>query len=333
MKGSKILLGLCIILLCSAASCEKPKLQAFSPQTIGYIGTKALNENEVELCFDTPISSSKLLIQDQEKKEVPILKVKKQNKSLVIRLKAPLVAKQDYHVQGKVKDCEENELYFSSAFRATNSDISELRFTQFSPISSKKEDAKLELLVLKGGNTAGLELEYAGYRWRERWELPAYELKTGDIILISFGEGKKGTTKEQEDTKIQDDELIRWTTSSKHKLSSRGGIALRKTRRGEVMDLIFYEKTPTNKYEGYGSKELLSFAKELCTDKAKAWDQTRLAGSKLRLRNNFVRQSAALDPSAWSLEACPKASWGHIEFDLMANTKKENKSMRIHAKE
>ncbi len=333
MKGAKGLLGLCIILLCGAASCEKPKLQAFSPQTIGYIGAQALSENEVEIFFDTPISSSHILIQNQEKKEVPILKVKKQSKSLVLRLKDPLVARQDYHVQGKVKDLEENELYFSSAFRAINSDIPELCFTQFSPISSKKEDAKLELLVLKGGNTAGMELEYAGYRWRERWELPAYELKTGDIILISFGEGKKETTKEQETPKNQNDAPIRWATSSKHKLSSRGGIALRKTRHGEVMDLICYEKSPTTKYEGYGSKELLSFAKELCKDEAKAWAQTRLAGSKLRLRNNFVRQSAALAPSAWSLEACPKASWGQIEFDLMANTKKENKSMRIHAKE
>ncbi len=203
-----------------------------------------------------------------------------------------------YVLRGSATDRNQNKLSFEVAVQGGNNRIPLLCFESFNPQKSKTHAPTLTLLVREGGGCGGMELEYAGYRWRKRWMLPAYELQRGDRVVLSFGEEKSRGRRARigDDALPPDGRVYRWTVDGARGLSARGAIALRSTRGGKIIDALIYSNGTSKSYEGHGSKELLSLAREL----EGVWRGSPLDSSRARVSRPYQRIQPSMEAASWS---------------------------------
>ncbi len=91
-----------------------------------------------------------------------------------------------YHLTGIVEDLNGNTLTFSLPFTGFNDSVPVMIFSEIRSEGTGKTPEFVELYVLEGGNTAGLEVT-GGYDGREKkYMFPKMEVKTGEYITIHF---------------------------------------------------------------------------------------------------------------------------------------------------
>ncbi len=91
-----------------------------------------------------------------------------------------------YHLTGIVEDLNGNTLTFSLPFIGYNDSLPVMVFSEIRSEGTGKTPEFVELYVLEGGNTAGLQV-IGGYDGKEKkYSFPKMEVKTGEYITIHF---------------------------------------------------------------------------------------------------------------------------------------------------
>ncbi len=176
-----------------------------------------------------------------------------------------------YKVEIIVYDEGRNSLHSIIPFYGFNPHIPELMITEFTVEGNNTTRPEtMEVLVLKGGNLAGVTVETTGYRWRSICILPEISVETGDFILIHFR--RTGNPTEINETISPDTSngpnthplaWDLWVPDTTGLSATNGAISLMGSPRGAILDGVIYSRGASGTFEGFGSQEVLDHAEKI----------------------------------------------------------------------
>lgn len=246
---------------------------------------------------------------------------------------------QGYEFYSEVNDEIGNSLTMVLPFAGFNSRVPQLLMTeiQSESISSQKSSEKkdgtyrnefVEVLVLKGGNLAGLEL-CSGYDGESKsYDFPVVEVETGEVFVVHLRNRGNGCISEESDDMAAafssyTSPLVRdlWTKSEATALGNKTDILiLRNKANGEVLDAVMYRASNIEAW----TKTMLSFSQLLddgtiydSGDIENAFITDSLTSTKTLVRKNAKKyQTMALentpieypvysDADSWEVSAEP----------------------------
>ena len=170
-----------------------------------------------------------------------------------------------YEIFGIVEDFSGNSLTFCIPFVGYNPNIPKVLITEIQPKykgtlnkNPVYRSEYAELLVLEDGNLCGMELFFASYQGKIRYELPAVDVKKGEVLLVHFREAGDGCICELGDnlalaTRVYSNDKVRdlWSENKSKSCDYDNDILIvRNTVSDEIIDGVMFSKGNLEEWEG-----------------------------------------------------------------------------------
>ncbi len=202
-----------------------------------------------------------------------------------------LIPGRQYTLEGILTDLSGNSVLLTMTIYGWNPDPPVLIINEFTTKGSKRHPDAIELLVVEGGNTAGITL-YDGISddYRQRCILPSVEVVKGDYLVIhcsDIPEEFEGIPDEHQFHMIDPMGLS----------GNNGAISLYSSAQGDVIDAVVYSNRSSSSdsdYQGFGSSSLLYKVGQLY--KFGAWDSLIPEGAISTGSMTATRSSCRNDP-------------------------------------
>ncbi len=206
-------------------------------------------------------------------------------------------------VEGRVEDPWGNSTRFSLDIWAHNPNRAEVLINEFSTKGSGNNPDRVELLVTKGGNLAGITVANGvGPYAKDRCILGDKQVFSGDFVVIAFQAGASSTEYSSE----------RLTGLS----SNNGCITVTESPDWEspIIDAVLYSNKTTTTYGGFGSRESEEGSRLLYEGRQwdsplseKAIDSTNSTATRTHCRDSYKDTNSAED---WYVCDTKGASFG-----------------------
>lgn len=148
-----------------------------------------------------------------------------------------------------VTDIQGNSLSFSVPFVGYNDRVAQLRFNEIRVDYSKPKVEYIELYVLKGGNTGGIEIQNAMNAVRPSYEFPPVEVAAGDYLVYHLRSVEEGLVNETDVLNASAGVDARpgardfWDTLKSAPLKKTNVLVLRERKEGAIMDALLTAET------------------------------------------------------------------------------------------
>ncbi|WP_320127857.1 hypothetical protein [uncultured Sphaerochaeta sp.] len=166
-------------------------------------------------------------------------------KSLSLYLDSPLALATYCTVEARVEDKQGNSTRFTAPLWAKNTHPAGLLINEFTTKGTENNPDRVELLVVKSGNLAGLTIsDGTGLTYNDRCILPDKKVWQGDYIVINFQAGNQKAA---------------YVSQNLGGLGSNNGcLVVTETPEynSTVLDAVLYGNLTTTSYEGFGSQSL-----------------------------------------------------------------------------
>ncbi|MFA5514598.1 MAG: hypothetical protein WDA17_06795 [Sphaerochaetaceae bacterium] len=214
--------------------CSSPTLLKF----------KATKSDEVTLCFDEFINCSLKDFRCLESSN-SIVGVSCFESELKIKFSRSLRAGQREIIEARVTDLVGNSLSFTVGIWGLNDNLPKLLINEFTTKGSGNNPDRVELIVLEGGDLAGVTL-YDGLAQNFDSEciLPSYRVNEGDYVVIEYSEALRGA------------HPIEFWAKEVGLGANNGVISLYDTPDGEIIDAVLYTNRGSTQYNGFGTKKV-----------------------------------------------------------------------------
>lgn len=188
--------GICAIVLFMAApvSCklteEGVEIVAVDKVVPQILSFDCKQRDSLEITCSEPMSLKNVMFRKADENEADALAVSisyNEEKTVAeLTLASPTEIGMRYNLTGVLEDMNGNSLTFSLPFTGYNDQIPVMIFSEVRSEGSAKTPEFVELYVLEGGNTAGVEL-IGGYDGKEKkFSFPKMEVNAGEYITVHF---------------------------------------------------------------------------------------------------------------------------------------------------
>jgi hypothetical protein len=241
----------------------------------------------------------------------------------------------EYCLSGTVADAAGNRMRFMAVFYGFNPRLPRVLINEFTTQGSSTRPDCVELVVLEGGDTAGMCV-FQGTRtsFTDREILPAIEVGAGDFIVVHWKpQGIAEEIDETEDRQASGGLLSTgtawdlWVEGASGLSGNNGVIALYASPTGDLVDCVLYSNRTRNSdtaYGGFGSRLFQEQAAEIA--EAEAW---AAAGAELvpedgispegsTATRSICRSAEPADTNTaadWHIVPTGKASFGSVNSD------------------
>lgn len=214
--------------------CSSPKLLNF----------KATAANEATFYFDEFVSCKLGDFKCIESTN-SIIEVKTFESELTVKFARNLKAGSKETIEGRIVDLVGNSLSFVCGIWGLNENLPDLLINEFTTKGSTNNPDRVELIVLKGGNLAGITL-YDGLseNFDSQTILPTYIVNEGDFVVIEFSEG------------LREAHPIEFWAKEVGLGANNGVISLYDSPNGEIIDAVLYTNRSSSQYSGFGTKKV-----------------------------------------------------------------------------
>jgi hypothetical protein len=216
-----------------------------------FLESKAKSETEIILLFD------EMVFADMNHFSCPnndneVIGCSVYENELNLRFKKALLPGKKTELKGRVNDWIGNSLTFTLGLWGYNPNLPTLLINEFTTKGSGNNPDRVELLVLKGGNLAGITL-FDGVKdnFDSFTILPSYEVKTGEYVVIEYSPALRGVH-----------EIEFWGGESGLG-SNNGVISLYDSPEGTILDAVLYTNREAIQFDGYGTKKVQQRAEVL----------------------------------------------------------------------
>ncbi len=200
---------------------------------------------------------------------------------LTVDFKEKMIPGFAYHIEVVAYDIHHNSLQGILPFYGFNTDIPKLLITEFTVEGNgKTRPETVEILALSDGNLAGVTVESSKYQHRQRYIFPSLTVSKGDYILLHY----RSTGDPTEIDELVDKRASQapnthteawdlWITNNQAPLydepmseglsSSNGALSIHSTPEGAIIDAVIFSKGSSSNYNGFGSEQVYSHAREI----------------------------------------------------------------------
>jgi hypothetical protein len=237
-----------------------------------FLGALAVAPRTVVMRFDEPVVT--LPATATIVPAITVTSVTADGSELSIGLAADQQVGAAYAVEVSVEDESKNSTTVMTGFYGFNPDIPGMLINEFTTQGSSRHPDLVELLVLDGGNTAGMCL-YEGMpdNWDDRFVFPAIVVDAGDFLLVHFK--PKGLPEEIDEIDRTDlsggldaapNAYDLWVEGGTGLSGNNGVLSLYSSPDGRILDAAVYSnrtsKSDTD-YAGFGSKAVYERVRSL----------------------------------------------------------------------
>jgi hypothetical protein len=213
------------------------------------LSCSAVNQTTLCFYFDEPIEKNSVTLAIDKRSTNAFVC---NGKSLTVSLSKSMPLASYCTVDGRVEDERGNSCRFTTNIWAKNTNRANALINEFTTKGTENNPDRVELLITKGGNLAGLTLANGiGSNYKDRCILPDKLVTQGEYIVIAFQTGK---------------ESVAYHSEKLEGLSSNNGcLVLSETPAFDslLLDAVLYGNHTTTTYEGFGSNDLLQSAEYL----------------------------------------------------------------------
>ena len=175
------------------------------------------------------------------------------------------------------EDANGNIERFYLTVKGRNYETPSLIINEISVKGTQSNPDRIELYVLKKGDTAGVVISDDKYSFT----LPSIKVKEGDIILIYWD--RSTTKKSYERDRGKMTYIIK--ASAPSTLSGpEGAVIIRKEEKGDMMDAFFYSEKGEDALKEGEKKKLFSEALEIAEWDGEAFDSSLVTSSRVMAR-------------------------------------------------
>lgn len=213
------------------------------------VSSKAADTSTVVIQFDENLEKNSITLNVNG---VPNTNYLCNQSTLSLFLFAPMKLATFCNVEGRVEDKRGNSTRFSLNVWAKNTNRASVIINEFSTKGSTSNPDRVELLVTKGGNLAGITLANGSQSsYTDRCILPDLRVYQGDYLVVSFQKG-------EERTQFSSEKLVGLG-------SNNGCLTICESPDWEsaLLDAVLYSNLTTSTYNGFGSRALEEGAKTL----------------------------------------------------------------------
>lgn len=300
-----------------------------------FLGALAPDARTVALQFDEEVSALPASVSVAP--AVEVVGVRAHGSELIISLAADQRAGAAYTVEASVEDPGRNSTTVITTFYGFNPSLPELLINEFITQGSGNHPDVVELLVIKGGNTAGICLyEGVAANWDDRKVLPPIEVLPGDFLLVHFK--PQGLPEELDETAGPDlsagldaspGAYDLWVKGGSGLSGNNGVLSLYSCPNGTILDAVVYSNRTASSdtdYGGFGSRSVWERVQEI--ERAGQW---RTAGEKIipedavnpddsTSTRSISRSRSRVDtngPADWHITPTSGASFGSENTDAV----------------
>ncbi|AEV30662.1 hypothetical protein SpiGrapes_2912 [Sphaerochaeta pleomorpha str. Grapes] len=227
------------------------------------LSATAINPSTLFFQFDEPIEAKTCMLNANGRAVTQYLC---NGKDVTVSLSNPMALATFCTIEGRVEDRRGNSCRFTTEVWAKNTHRAHVLINEFSTKGTENNPDRVELLVTKGGNLAGITLANGiGLNYTDRCILPDKTVSQGTFIVISF---QKGIVKEA------------FCSENLAGLSGNNGcIVVSETPQFDspLLDAVLYGNLTTTTFNGFGSSDLEKSAQSLC--QCGQWDTVLASGS------------------------------------------------------
>ena len=176
-----------------------------------------------------------------------------------------------------MEDKTGNQTRFITQFHGHNPRVPDVVINEFITQGSSSHPDIVELLVLEDGNLSGMcVVEGTKSIWSDRLTLPSVDIAAGDFVLVHFK--PEGIPEEQNETTDWGSSGGKdaspaawdyWVLGGNGLSGNNGVLTVYDKPEGRLLDGVLYSNrtsTSDEKYRGFGSKEMMQKADELCAE-------------------------------------------------------------------
>ena len=227
------------------------------------LSAAAINPSTLFFQFDEPIEETTCTINANGKAVTEYLC---NGKNLTVSLSNPMALATFCTIEGRVEDKKGNSCRFTTDVWAKNTRRANILINEFTTKGTESNPDRVELLVTKGGNLAGITIANGiGVNYTDRCILPDKTVYQGNYIVVSF---QKGIVQEA------------FCSENQEGLSGNNGcIVVAETPQFDspLLDAVLYGNLTTTTFNGFGSAALEKSAQSLC--QCGQWDTVLATGS------------------------------------------------------
>ncbi len=248
----------------------------FSPPQ--YISGEMTGPGEAYLLFDKPASAEQGDIHIHGNHQ--ITKITQVSNSLVLKVEPHIAPGEKRLLQGSFRDDSRNSLHITVPLFGFNPNPAEVMINEFTSRGSAAHPDRVELLVTRGGSTAGIAF-YDGIRldYRQMKILPDVEVEKGDFIIIHCRPDDPLLKDETEDkasasgTGTHEEAWDFFIHDGTGLSGNNGVLSIYASPAGGLMTGVFYSDRTSDsdeRYRGFGSTVMLQRVEYLCREGV--WD-------------------------------------------------------------
>ena len=223
------------------------------------------------ISFSETVEIKELIINDQM-----ILK-EKLGSSFSLLLPFSLSPGEKAEVKITILDINGNKERFYLTIKGKNNEIPSLIINEVSIKGTQSNPDRIELYVLKKGDTAGVTVSDDKFTFT----LPSIKVKEGDLILIYWD---KTTTKKNYERDRGKMTYILNAKASSTLPGPEGAIIIRKEEKGEIMDAFFYSEKGEEALKEGEKHKLFSEANDNGEWEGEAFDSSLVTSSRVIAR-------------------------------------------------
>lgn len=244
--------------------------EADSPKIVSY----ALeNSSELMLNFSKKVELKDLEVTSKDKSEsigANVSETSDDGASLKVKLSSPSKVGVNYSLTGVASDSQGNTVSFGLPFTGFNENPCRLILSE---ISSKHQSSKevykkaefVELYVLSGGNTAGIEIVSGSDGEEKKYQFEPVDVKTGEYITVHFRTVDEGECVNETGENLalstgngsSDTARDLWVEGKETRISDNDVIVLRDVCRGKILDAVLFSSSEKNSWY-YAEQKTLS---------------------------------------------------------------------------
>jgi len=211
--------------------------------------------------------------------DIPVQTVLSEENSVTVVFATLLQPGMEIVLRGEAKDAQGNSTFFIARFYGFNPNPARLVINEFITRGSDTHPDLVELKVLQAGSLAGICFCH-GTRdnYAYRYVFPACNVAEGDLILLHTR--PQGISSEQDELAditasggldASPNARDFWLAGGPGLSGNNGVVAVYEQPAGNLMDVVIYTNRTSasdTAYRGFGSKDLMSQADQLCEERA-----------------------------------------------------------------
>ncbi len=301
------------------------------------VSWSVMDNTSIELVCSEAFSLKDLIIRSEDDitaSEIDDVFYENNDFKAYLHLPEPTVPGTNYFLTGKVLDENGNSLMFSLPVAGFNQRpprllLSEIRTKHSSSGGLIKKAEYVELYVLKGGNTAGLELLSGSDGDEKKYVFPMIEVNAGDYITVHFRTTSDGDCVDEleEDITLSTGEgscssaRDLWVDNTETRISDSDVIVVRDSCRDLLVDCVMFSASGKSSWFYGGQKALAAEACESGLWKGESGPQNSVCSDGITAIRTLCRQN--ID------ELIEKYKTEELTADTLISAGKEDWSLEV----